>query len=152
MLIHFSFTIHYQSQPRSFYNSDAYNMQNNSKFTLDLDDSPSHSKEAWPADYVKSELEFDPIDGLLKLLTPFQLFSSAHQLRATQIASVRATGCRTMATSVASWQRTVPSPKSPLSTQRIATVARVKVSVSLSHWCAKPKLISISRHVHILNL
>lgn len=31
-------------------------MQNNSKFTLDLEEeSPSHSKEAWPADYVKSK-------------------------------------------------------------------------------------------------
>lgn len=57
MLIHFSFTTHYQSQSRSFYNGDAYNMQNNSKFTLELDDSPSHSKEAWPADYVKSEFQ-----------------------------------------------------------------------------------------------
>lgn len=65
MLIHFSFTIHYQSQSRSFYNGDSYNMQNNSKFTLDLDDSPSQSKEAWPADYVKSKLEFVLIDGLI---------------------------------------------------------------------------------------
>jgi hypothetical protein len=31
-------------------------MQNTTKFSLDLEDSPSHSKEAWPADYVKSEL------------------------------------------------------------------------------------------------
>lgn len=58
-------TITFQSQSRSIYandnnNSSTFNMQANSsaaaKFSLDLtDESQCQSKEAWPADYVKSE-------------------------------------------------------------------------------------------------
>lgn len=60
-----------QSQSRSYYNSEqesSYNMHNsnnhnsnnsnngnNSKYCIDLGDSPSSSKDAWPADYVKSK-------------------------------------------------------------------------------------------------
>lgn len=51
--------IYLQSQSRSFYSGDTngFNMQNNSKFALEVEDSPSHSKEAWAADYVKSKLQ-----------------------------------------------------------------------------------------------
>lgn len=57
----FSFHFHLQSQTRSFYvgdNQNSFSVQNNTKFTLEeLEDSPSQSKEAWAADYVKSELQ-----------------------------------------------------------------------------------------------
>ncbi|CRK95673.1 CLUMA_CG009131, isoform A [Clunio marinus] len=48
-----------QSESRSIYNVDAqntFNMQTNEKFSLDLEESTSNSKEAWPVDYVKAVL------------------------------------------------------------------------------------------------
>lgn len=62
-----------QSQSRSIYandnNSSSFNMQNNSsKFSLDLtDETQNQSKEAWPADYVKSEfkLQFLSVESLM---------------------------------------------------------------------------------------